>query len=233
MMLKGSVNSLIQKLGRKNYLVDEGLSNRSLFIIMYSRAVQMIRGFCLKFFLRKSSGIIFKGRGCKLRHKHLISVGKSLTLGDNVEINALSKEGVKIGNGVSILNNTIIECTGVIRNLGEGLVIGNNVGISQNSFIQVRGKVIIEDNVIFGPGISIFSENHNSEDPNKPISQQGETRIGVTIKQNSWIGANATILDGVTIGKNSIVAAGSVVTKSFPDYSVIAGVPAKLIKKRI
>lgn len=233
MMLKGSVNSLIQKLGRKNYLVDEGLSDRSLFIVIFSRSVQMFRGFCLKPFLKKSTGIIFKGRHCKLQHKHLISVGKSLTLGDNVEINALSKEGVKIGNGVSILNNTIIECTGVIRNLGEGLIIGDNVGISQNSFIQVRGKVIIEDNVIFGPGISIFSENHNSEDPEKPISQQGETRIGVTIKQNSWIGANATILDGVVIGCNSIVAAGSVVTKSFPDYSVIAGVPAELIKTRI
>lgn len=233
MMLKGSVNSLIHKLGRKNYMVDEGLSDRSLSIIILSRILQMFRGFLLRLLLKKSSGIIFKGRKCKIRHKHLISVGKTLTIGDKVEINALSKQGIKIGNGVSILSNTIIECTGVIRNLGEGLEIGNNVGIAQNCFIQVRGKVIIEDDVIFGPGVSIFSENHNTEDPNKPISQQGEKRLGVTIKQGSWIGANSTILDGVTIGRNSIVAAGSVVTKSIPDYSVAVGTPAKVIKNRI
>lgn len=66
----------------------------------------------------------------------------------------------KIGNNFSLGQNSIIECTGVIRELGESLVIGDNVGISANAFISVRGKVKIGDSTIFGPGVSLFSENH-------------------------------------------------------------------------
>jgi len=230
--LKNLTNKLIKSLGRDNYTLDPSLSSRSLRIILSQKIRQALRGYWLKLFLKESKGIIFLGKGTKIKHQHLIKAGKSLTIGDRVEINALSKQGIKIGDGVSILSNSIIECTGVIRNLGEGLEIGNKVGIAQNAFIQVRGKVIIEDKVIFGPGVSIFSENHNSEDPDIPISQQGETRMGVTIMEGSWIGANATILDGVIIGKNSIIAAGSLVNKSIPDYSIAAGVPAKIVKTR-
>ena len=147
-------------------------------------------------------------------------------LGDYVEINALSKHGVKIGDNVSIQKNTIIECTGVIRDLGEGLVIGNNTGIAQGAFIQVRGKVVIGNDVIFGPNVSIFSETHNFDDPTIPIHLQGETRKGVTIEDGAWIGTRAVILDGVTVGRNSIVAAGAVVTKDVPDYAIVGGVPA-------
>jgi acetyltransferase-like isoleucine patch superfamily enzyme len=139
---------------------------------------------------------------------------------------------VSIGNDVSILKNTIIECTGVIRNLGEGILIGNNVGIAQNCFIQVRGKVVIGNYVIFGPNVSIFSENHNFNNPDMSISMQGESRKGVTIEDGVWIGTRSVILDGVTIGKNSIVAAGSVVTKNVPPNTIYGGVPAKLLKTR-
>jgi len=116
--------------------------------------------------------------------------------------------------------------------MGEGLLIGNNVGIAQNCFIQVRGFVEIGDNVIMGPNVSIFSENHNSDDSDLPINMQGETRKGVKIENGVWIGTRAVILDGVKIGKNSIVAAGSVVTKDVPEFAIVAGVPAKVIKLR-
>jgi acetyltransferase-like isoleucine patch superfamily enzyme len=159
-------------------------------------------------------------------------LGKSVQISDNVEINALSKSGVSIGNNVSILKNTIIECTGVLNNLGEGLIIGNNVGIAQNCFIQVRGKVIIEDNVIFGPNVSVFSENHNFENPDLPVNVQGVNRKGVTIESGVWVGTRSIILDGVTVGKNSIIAAGSVVSKDVLPFSIVGGVPAKLIRMR-
>ncbi len=176
--------------------------------------------------------MVFKGRHCRILHRSLISVGRTLLLGDYVEINALSKQGVKIGNNVSIQKNTIIECTGVIRNLGEGLVIGNNTGIAQGAFIQVRGKVVIGNDVIFGPNVSIFSESHNFDDPNIPVHLQGETRKGVTIEDGAWIGTRAVILDGVTVGRNSIVAAGAIVTRDVPAFSIVGGVPAKVLKNR-
>ena len=232
-MIKEIVNKIIQQLGKDNYKIDESLSVSDLLIIITSKLAQAFRGIPLKLMLKKSTGLIFVGTNCKISHKSKIEVGSTFSIGDNVEINALSKKGVKIGNNNTILKNTIIECTGGIRDLGEGLITGNNVGIAQNCFIQVRGMVIIGSNVIFGPGVSIFSENHNFSDRNQNILEQGESRKGVIIEDDVWIGARSVILDGVTIGAHSIIAAGSVVNKSIPEYSIIGGVPAKLIKTRV
>jgi len=227
------INRLIRKMGRENYTVDPAIGPGNLLIILRGKLCQAIRGLFLKPFLKSSKGIIFLGKRCKLNYCNKIRVGRSLTIGDGVEINALSKEGITIGDNVSILSHTIIECTGVIRALGEGLVIGNHVGIAQNCFIQVRGKVTIGDSVIFGPNVSIFSETHIFDDPELPVSVQGETRKGVTIESGAWLGTRSTILDGVTIGKNSIVAAGSIVTRDVPPYAVVGGVPAKILKQRL
>lgn len=226
------INKVAEKLGRSNYSIDGTLTTANLLLIIGQRFIQVLRGFFYKILLKKSSGLIFIGQGTKLKFCSKLSLGKSVTIGDNVEINALSKKGVILGNNVSLLKGTIIECTGVLNNLGEGLVIGNNVGIAQNCFIQVRGEVIIGNDVIFGPNVSIFSENHIYEDIELPISKQGVSRKGVVIEEGVWIGTRSVILDGVTIGKNSIVAAGSIVNKDVAPFSIVGGVPAKLIKIR-
>jgi len=230
--MKKMINKIIQMLGRNNYCVDPTLKSFDIINIAIPKIFQISRGFILKLFLKKSEGFIFLGRRTNIRFKSKIIVGKTLQIGDNVEINALSKSGISIGDNVSILRNTIIECTGVIRNLGEGITIGNNVGIAQNCFIQVRGHVKIGNNVILGPGVSIFSENHNFSDPTKYINEQGEIRKGIIIEDGVWIASGTTILDGVTIGNNSIIAAGSVVNKDVPPFAIVGGIPAKIIKYR-
>jgi acetyltransferase-like isoleucine patch superfamily enzyme len=230
--MKKLINSIIQKLGRDGYAIDDSISKSDLFHILRIKLVQAIRGFFVKFFFKSSKGIVFIGKGTKIKFKRKISVGRSFNLGNNVSINALSKKGIQIGNNVSILDNSIIDCTGVIKNLGVGLKIGNNVGIAQNAFIQVRGMVEIKDNVIFGPNVSIFSENHVFTDTELPVNKQGVTRKGVIIEEGVWLATRVIILDGVTVGKNSIVAAGSVVTKDVPPLSIVGGVPAKIIKMR-
>jgi acetyltransferase-like isoleucine patch superfamily enzyme len=229
----GTIDLVIRKLGKKNYSIDKKLSKRELFIILSEKAGSLLRGFYYRIFLKKCGGYLFVGKQCKIKHCHKITTGKTVIIGDNVEINALSISGVKLGNNVSIHRNTVIECTGVIRNLGEGIDIGNNVGISQYCFIQVRGKVIIGNDVMFGPRVSLFSEEHGFSDLNKLMIEQPEIRKGVTIENNVWIGAGATILDGVTIGEGSIVAAGSVVRHTVPPYSIVAGVPARVIRSRM
>jgi acetyltransferase-like isoleucine patch superfamily enzyme len=231
-MFKKIIELIIHKLGRTNYIIDPELDSRDFLIIVYGKFFEVIRGLFLKLFLGSSKGLIFLGRHCKISYRTKIQFGRTITIGDYVEIKALSKQGIRVGNNFTILRNSIIECTGVIKNLGEGIEIGNNVGIAQNCFIQVRGKVTISDNVIFGPGVSIFSENHIFSDPDLPVNKQGEKRIGVTIEENVWIGSRAIILDGVRIGKNSIIAAGSVVNKDVPAYAIVGGVPAKIIKYR-
>lgn len=231
-MILNFVNRLIRKLGRENYAVDQHIKGVNICIILKDKFFELIRGSYIRIFLKKSEGIVFAGKRVTIKHCNKIRVGRTLFLGDNVSINALSKQGIQFGDNVSIHRNTIIDCTGAIRTLGEGLIVGNNVGFSPNCFIQVRGIVKIGNNVIFGPGVSIFSETHNHADSDVFINEQGETRVGVTIEDGVWIGSAATILDGVTIGRNSIIAAKSLVNKNVPPYSIAAGNPAKIIRSR-
>lgn len=230
--MKGIITKIIRKLGRESYVIDSSLSNCEISLISIDRLIQLIKGFWVRLFLRKTKGLLFVGRNCKLKFKKKISLGRTVIIGDNVEINALSRHGVSIGDNVSILKGTIIECTGIIKEVGEGLIIGNNVGIAQNCFIQVRGNVVIGNNVIFGPNVSIFSENHNFANPDLPVSGQGVTRKGVTIENGVWLGTRVVILDGVRVGENSIVAAGSIVNKDVSPYTIVGGIPAKIIKNR-
>ncbi len=224
---------IIRKLGKEGYQVDKRLSKKEIFIILSDKFFALLRGFYYKIFFRSSAGLMFIGRQCKIKYCHKIRAGKTIIIGDNVEINALSIEGITLGNNVTILRNTVIECTGNIKNMGEGLVIGNNVGIAQNCFIQVRGRVIIGSDVMFGPNVSIFSENHGFTDLDIPMISQSTTRGTVIIENDVWLGTRSIILAGVRIGKGSIIAAGALVNRDIPPYSIVAGVPAKVIKSRI
>ena len=226
-----NINKLIRMLGRDSYKIDTNISFLSMLIILFQKMLQIIRGLFYKYLFKKQLGLLFLGRKTKIKFKHKIKLGRSITIGNNVTINALSLYGVSIGNNVSILDNTIIECTGVFNHLGEGITIGDNVGIAQNCFIQVRGQVSIGNNVIFGPGGSIFSDNHLFGDTSTPISKQGVVRGNVIIEDGVWLGAGATILSDVNIGKNSVVAAGSVVTKNVPPFTVVGGIPSTIIKQ--
>ena len=228
--MKKIVNNIIEKLGRTDYRLDVNITNIDLLIIVFIKGMQICRGLYYKLFFKNTKGLLFIGKNVEINFCSKISCGRSVTIDNNVKINALSKDGINIGNNVSILNNTIIDCIGVFNNIGEGLTIGNNVGIAQNCFIQVRASVSIGNDVIFGPNVSIFSENHLYENTNLPIRKQGVSRMGVIIEEGVWIGTRAVVLDGVTIGKNSVIAAGSVVNKNVPPYTVYGGVPAKLIK---
>lgn len=226
------INRLIQKMGKPGYQVDAGLSAWDLIRIMASKGVCLLRGtLCLMRF-KHAIFPIFSGRNVRIRFADRITSGACLTLQDDVMINALSKGGVVFGRNVTLCKGTTIDCTGVIRELGESLVVGDYVGMSEGCFIQVRGPVKIGSHVMFGPGVSIFSENHCFDDPNKRLTEQPTLRKGVVIEDNVWVGAKAIILDGVTVGTGSIVAAGCVVTKDVSPHSVVAGVPGKVIKTR-
>jgi acetyltransferase-like isoleucine patch superfamily enzyme len=111
--------------------------------------------------------------------------------------------------------------------------IGRNVVVRVGSMLSgdPNGTITIEDDVLLGPGVHVYVDNHRFDDPAMPIIAQGYSPSkSVVIKRGSWIGANSIILPGVTIGENAVVGAGSVVTKSVPDRSVVAGNPAKIIR---
>jgi maltose O-acetyltransferase len=109
--------------------------------------------------------------------------------------------------------------------------LGNNSGIGINCVLF--GKVIIGNDVMMGPNVFIYTRNHSFDRKDIPMREQGyETEKPVTIGDDVWIGSRVTILPGVNIGNGAIIGASSVVTKNVEPYSVVAGNPAKLIKKR-
>ena len=111
-------------------------------------------------------------------------------------------------------------------NYGKHTKIGKNVFINFDCTFLDLGGIIIEDGVLIAPKVSLLTEGHPTsvEDRHSLIPKP------IHIKKNAWIGANATILQGVTIGENSIVAAGAVVSSNVPDNTVVGGIPAKIIK---
>ena len=124
--------------------------------------------------------------------------------------------------------STIEDFTAVNNGVGD-VTIGDRtrVGLS-NTLI---GPVRIGNDVRLAQNVVLSGLNHNYADPNTPIHLQGVSTKPIVIEDESWIGANAVIVPGVTIGKHSIVAAGSVVTRDVPPYAVVGGNPAKLIKE--
>jgi acetyltransferase-like isoleucine patch superfamily enzyme len=228
---------MIEKIIRKlkndpNYKWESTYAPIDLMAISFVRGIQLLRGLWMKLFLKESKGLLFVGSGVKLRHKRHFTAGKNLILEDNVFINALSEDGITTGDHVSIARDSILICTGVIAHQGKGIFIGTGTGINAGAYLGGQGGIHIGEQVIIGPGVQIFSENHNYEQPGVAIKDQGVTRLGVRIGDHCWLGGRVTVLDGVHIGKGCVVAAGSVVTKSCPDYSIIAGVPARIIKSR-
>lgn len=112
-------------------------------------------------------------------------------------------------------------------NYGKNTKIGKNVFINFGCTFLDLGCITIEDNVMLAPGVKLLSESHSLS----PENRQSLIPKPIHIRENAWIGANATILQGVTVGENSVVAAGAVVTTDVPANTVVGGVPAKIIKK--
>lgn len=230
--MKELVEKLIAGLKRdQDYSLDPSYSGKQLLHIVYYRGWQFARGLWMKLWI-SSSGAVFVGRGVIVQHGYQVRTGKSLILEEGVYINALSERGVSLGNNVTIAKYAILTCTGVIAEKGIGISIGNHSAIGAQSFLAGQGGIEIGSDVIMGPQVRIFSENHNYADTMQPIRKQGQTRKGVSIGNNCWIGAGVTILDGVSIGDGCVIAAGSLVTKSIPENSVAMGVPATIVKQR-
>ncbi|MBS1526176.1 MAG: sugar O-acetyltransferase [Bacteroidetes bacterium] len=111
-------------------------------------------------------------------------------------------------------------------NFGRHIKLGNGIFINHACSFLDLGGITIEDDVQIAPRVNITSENH----PLDPTNRRSLDLKKVVIKRNAWIGAGATILPGVTVGENAVVAAGAVVNKDVPANTVVAGVPAKVIK---
>ena len=208
--------------------LDPSIPDLTLYCYFLNKFFEAVRGF-----VRFGRAKVFVGKHCCFNHKRLICIKDWLHIQHDVYIDALSHNGVQFGSHVSVGCFTRIECSGSLSYLGEGFTCGNHCGLGTNAFYGAAGGIKIGNNVIVGNFVSFHSENHNFTNAEIPIRLQGTSHSGIVIGDNCWIGAKATILDGVHIGNGCVVAAGAVVTKSFPDNVVIGGVPARIIKSRL
>lgn len=124
---------------------------------------------------------------------------------------------------------SVIEDFSCLNNAVGDLIIGDHTRVGLRN--TIIGPVTIGSHVNLAQNITVTGLNHNFEDVYTPIDEQGVNTSPVVIEDDVWVGANAVILPGVTIGKHSVVAAGSVVSKSIPPYSVCAGIPARIMKQ--
>ncbi|RLZ12699.1 acyltransferase [Faecalibacter macacae] len=161
---------------------------------------------------------------------------KNFGLNSRITLPILSNglENVSIGNNFFAYGYLRIETFSEYLDdkFSPELIIGDNVNIEQYCHIGCINKVIIEDGVLIASRVYISDHYHGDTSSSnlRPAKRNLTSKGPVVIKKNVWIGEGAVIMPGVTIGENSIIGANAVVTKSFPDNSIIAGVPAKLIK---
>ena len=132
----------------------------------------------------------------------------------------------------SSMGNNVSLSRGIRVRFPERLKIGNNVAINNDVWINAAGNVEIGNNTLIGPKVVIHSANHKFDQLDIPIRTQGHVMKEVIIEEDIWIGAAAIILPGVKIGKGSVIAAGAVVTKDVPPFSIAMGVPAQVKKSR-
>lgn len=230
-MIKNLLEKYIRKTKNKNFEFDEKITSPILVSFLTIKFFSFVRS--LKFYhINNRSKFLFLGRGVQFFNKKNIQIGNNVNIGDYVKLSALGKGKLEIGKNANIGSFSQIIISTSYNNIGEHIKIGNDVGMGEFAYIGGGGGTIIGCDTIIGQYFSTHPENHHFFDKTLLIREQGVSRKGICIGQNCWIGSKVTILDGSTIGDNCVIAAGSVVTKSFPENSVLGGVPAKLLKKR-
>jgi acetyltransferase-like isoleucine patch superfamily enzyme len=112
-----------------------------------------------------------------------------------------------------------------------GIWVGDNCFIGEFCLIRGQGGVRIGDSVLLAPRVQILAVDHLFDDPTRPVIQQGISAKGIVVEDGAWIGAGAIVLDGVQVGVGAVVGAGAVVTRDVPPRTLVAGVPARLVRK--
>jgi len=179
-------------------------------------------------FAEVGQGVVF-GRHLTLRHPYKIKIGHRVVIDDYCLLDAKGcREGdFTLGNNVLISRNCILSCK-------EGfLKVGDNTNFGANCSVYSVGCMDIGANVLFAANCYLGGSMYHFDRTDIPPIQQGSySKGGVTIGEGCWLGADVKILDGVRLGQGVIVGSGAVVLEDVEPFSIVAGVPAKLIRKR-
>ncbi len=188
-----------------------------------------LRGLFYRLIL-KMDGLAAIESGVRLRYASLIRLGQGSYLDQGVYLHACPS-GISIGTNSIVMHGAVLHVYN-FRNMPQShITVGRDCLIGEYSVIRGQGGVTIGDRVYTSPFTQLLAVNHIYNDPDRSFTEQGITAVGITVEDDVWLGAGAIITDGVTVGKGAVVAAGAVVTKDVAPHSVVAGVPAREIKK--
>lgn len=171
------------------------------------------------------------GKGVRILYPTCLEAGDDVTLMDYSYLHCLSQRGVRLGDHTSVDRNLWLSCGAAAG--GPGFCwVGDHSYIGANAVLGAGGGITIGNNVLIGQCVNMHAENHVFADPGRLIREQGVSYQGIVVEDDVWIGSKATILDGVTVGRGAIVAAGAVVTRSVAPLAIVGGVPARVIGTR-
>ena len=188
-----------------------------------------LRGIFYRLIL-KMDGTAAIERNVRLRFADQIRLGQGSYLDEGVYIHACPS-GVEIGPKTLVMHGAVLHVYN-FRSLPHAWIkIGSESLIGEYSVLRGQGGITIGNRVYTSPMTQIIAVNHVFSDPGKPFVEQGITARGITIEDDVWLGSACVVTDGVKIGKGSVVAAGAVVVDDVPPHTVVAGVPARVIKE--
>lgn len=219
------IRRVLEQSGRLGH-VDQDLTSRDLFQVGMGRATELARG------MLRFRSYVFLGAGVKLRGKRRIRLAKFSAIGHASAIDGISRHGVQLGAGAKLGRYVTVTGTSSTALMGHGLQLGRNSAIGDFGHVGCAGGVAIGDDVIIGPFVTFHSQEHETGRIDVEIRLQGTRQAAITIGNDVWVGSRVTFLAGSIVGAHSVVAAGAVVRGHFAPYSVIGGVPARVIKQR-
>ena len=228
-MIRTAIENYIIKTRNSNFRFDKSIPTSVIMTLFVNKFFSFVRG--LRFLvINKRINKIFLGRSVKVFNKNNIYIGTNVTIGDSVSLSALGKGKLSIADNVNIGAFSQLIISTSFNNIGKYIKIEANVALGEFSYLGGAGGLVIGKDTIIGQYFSAHPENHNFMDMSKLIRLQGVNRAGIKIGNNCWIGSKVTILDGVVLGNNCVVAAGAVVTRSFAGNVMVGGIPAKIIR---
>lgn len=180
--------------------------------------------------IMRLEGAVAIERGVRIRFADQIRLGRGVYLDEGVYLHACPG-GIQIGENSLVMHHAELHVYNFRDLPHAGIAIGRDSLIGEFNVLRGQGGITIGDRVYTSPLVQLAAVNHVYADPTRPFVEQGITARGIVIEDDVWIGAGAIVTDGVRIGQGAVVAAGAVVTRDVPPHTVVAGVPARVVKE--